>query len=260
MPSKQVTDREKSARAVAAAAETHAPQIVAGFSRELSPYLKSGETMPDIGLLVRLIGRKIAADNTALSKADHDHEQELADDAGPRERRDAGAANVRAVLLDLRSAVDAIYGARGLSLLGLADAVPVDPSVVATTAGNVGKALSNADIKLPKPKRAGMKLDRAAFADEITAELPALQKALVKVATEEREKEATQRAKNEAMTKNDATFAVGAGFLAASCQVAGLSDIAAKVRPSGRRPGQTAAEDESGEPSAPSGPGAGGGG
>lgn len=35
MVSKQVTDLEKSARAVAATAETHASQIAAGFDREL---------------------------------------------------------------------------------------------------------------------------------------------------------------------------------------------------------------------------------
>jgi hypothetical protein len=244
MPSKQVTDREKSARAVAAAADTHAPQLATGLARELGAHLKSGEAMPDIALLARLIGRKIIADSAALSAADHAHEQELADDIAPREARDAATTNVRGVLLDLRAALEAIYGPRGLTLLGLAEAIPVDPSVVATAAANIHKALENTDIKLPKPKRAGMKLDREAFAQELAAELPALQKALAKVAKEDREKEATQRAKNEAMSRYDTTFTTGAGFLAASCQVAGLASIAAKVRPSGRRPGQTAAEDE----------------
>jgi hypothetical protein len=247
MPSKQVTDREKSARAVTAAAETHAASIAQGFARELTPYLKAGEAMPDVALLVRLSGRKVLADHSTLSRADHEHELELADDAGPREAREESAGKVRGVLLDLRAALDAIYGARGLSLLGLSAAVPVDPSVVATTAGNVHKALLDPKIKLPKPKRAGMKLERADFAAELGGELPALQKALAKVAKEEREKEATQRAKNEAMAKNDATFTTCAGFVAASCQLAGLPDIAAKVRPSGRRPGQTATEDTEGE-------------
>src|SRR5262245_28458075 len=77
MASKQVTDREKSARAVAAAAETHAAQIAQGFLRELTPYLKAGEPMPDVGLLARLMGRKILADNAALSAADTAHEREL---------------------------------------------------------------------------------------------------------------------------------------------------------------------------------------
>ena len=253
MPSKQVTDREKSARAVAAAAETHAAQIAQGFARELSPYLKPGEAMPDLTLLASLIGRKLLADNAALSTADHVHERELADDDGPREDRDEAVANVRGVLLDLRAAVEAVYGARGLTLLGLGAAVPTDPSVVATTAGNIHSALLDQKIKLPKPKRVGMKLDRADFAEELAAELPGLTKALAKVAKEDREKEATQRAKNEAMARNDATFMSGATFLAASCQLAGLADIAAKVRPSGRKPGQTASQDDGGE-DAPQGP------
>jgi hypothetical protein len=76
-------------------------------------------------------------------------------------------------------------------------------------------------------------LERADFAAELGAELPALQKALAKVAKEEREKEATQHAKNEAMAKNDATFTTCAGFVAASCQLAGLADIAPRCGPRG---------------------------
>lgn len=260
MPSKLVTDREKSARAVAAAAETHAAAIATGMKDALTAHLRQGESMPDGALLARLIGRKILADNAALSTADHAHEKELADDEGPREDRDAAAAKTRSLLVDLRAAVEAAYEARGLSLLGLSDAVPVDPSVLATTAGNVLKALEDADLKLPKPRRAGLKLDRKAFAEELGAELPALQKALQKVAKEDREKEATQRAKNEAMAKNDVTFANGAGWLAASCQLAGLADIAAKVRPSGRKPGQTAAEEDGGNGAPQGGTTQGGGG
>ena len=49
------------------------------------------------------------------------------------------------------------------------------------------------------------------------------------------------------MAKNDATFTTCAGFGTASCQLVGLPEIAAKVRPSGRRPGQMATEDNEGE-------------
>ncbi len=248
MPSKLVTDREKSARAVAAAAETHAAEIAARVSLELEPHLGPGEALPDSGLLVRLIGRKILADNAALVARDREHEKELADDAGPREARDDAASKVRSALVDLRGAVESTYGAPGLTLLGLSDAIPVDPTVIAATASSVVKALKDADIKLPKPKRAAMKLDRAAFAVDVAEDLPALQKALARVAKEDREKEITQRAKNEAMARNDSTFTSGASFVAASCLVAGLVDIAAKVRPSGRRPGQTVVAEETSDP------------
>ena len=163
MASKQVTDRVKSARAVAAAAETHAAKIAAGVAVELTPHLRAGETLPDTGLLARLIGRKIAADSAALVAADRAHEQELSDDAGPREDRDEAAAKVRSVLVDLREAVESTYGARGLTLLGLEDAIAVDPSALATAGGSVQTTLKDATIQLPKPKRAGMTSDRGAF-------------------------------------------------------------------------------------------------
>lgn len=243
MPSKQVTDREKSARAIVAATEAHAAEIVAGVTRELSPYLKAGEKLPDIGLLVRLFGRKTEADNAALVAADRAHEKELSDDAAPREARDTAAGEVRAVLVDLRAAIDAGYGPTALAQLGLDQAIPVDPSVLAAMAGDVAKALEDASIKLPNPRRKRMKIDRAGFAEDLRAELPDLQKALAKVSKEEREKDTTQRAKNEAMAKNDATFSACAGWLEATCAVAGLPELAATMRPSGRRPGQRKAEE-----------------
>src|SRR4051812_39816658 len=95
-----------------------------------------------------------------------------------------------------------------------------------------------------------MKIDRAAFAEEIDADLPALKKALSTVAKEEREKEGTQRAKNAAMAQSDSSFSNGAGWLAASCSLGGLEELAGKIRPSGRRPGRTASGDEGG-PGAP---------
>ena len=244
MASKQVTDREKSSRAVAAAANTHALEIAAGFERELAPHLKAGEEFPDIALLSRLIGRKIAADTAALVAADGAHERELSDDAEPREQRDEAAMKVRAVLVDLRASIDTVYGAPGLTKLGLDQAVSEDPSVLATAAAAAAKVLGDGSIKLPKPRRAAMKVDRQGFAAEIDVELPPLVKALTKVATEDREKEATLGKKQGAMSKNDRSFTTGAGWLAASCTLAGLGDLAAKLRPSGRKPGRTAEEEE----------------
>ncbi|WP_437482777.1 hypothetical protein WME75_41520 [Sorangium sp. So ce1014] len=255
MASKLVTDRDKSSRAVAASAETHADESAKGTAAELAPFLRSGEKMPDVALLMRLVARRLAADTAALVAADDAHERELADDAAPREARDEAAARLRSVLVDGRAAIDAAFGPAGLRKLLLDGAVPEDPSVLVTSGERVASALRDAEIKLPKPRRASMKLDRAALADEIAAELPALKKALAKVATEEREKEATLRAKQNALRKSDKSFGQGAALLAASFMFAGLEDLAAKVRPSGRRPGRTAAEeDDALSPEAPASP------
>ena len=69
MPSKEVIDREKSAREVVAAGETHGVAVAAALGELLTPLLKRGEKMPDIALLVALMGRRLEATSEALVKA-----------------------------------------------------------------------------------------------------------------------------------------------------------------------------------------------
>lgn len=84
--------------------------------------------MPDLALLMTLLGRKISADSAALAATDKAHEKELADDVSPREERDTGAAEVRQILVDLRGAVDVAYGLAGLTTLGLTGVTPSERS------------------------------------------------------------------------------------------------------------------------------------
>jgi len=244
MASKQVTDREKSARAVAKAAETHADKAATALGEALLPHLESGETLPDIGLLLRLVGRWIVADNAALIQADEAHATELADDAEPRRARDETAEEVRRILVDLRGAVEVIHGPATLVRLKLKGAVPTDPSVLARMGADVLKTLTDPEIKLPAPRRKGLKFDRKEFVDELQKALPPLKDALADVAREAREAETTLTNKRGAMDRNDRTFSRGASLVSATLYAGALDEIADRVRPSGRRPGQTAESDE----------------
>lgn len=239
MPSKQVTDRQKSARAVAATAETHAQQAASQIQQLLAPYLQSGENFPDLSVFLRLVGRHVASENELLVNADIAHERELSDDAAPRQARDDTAEKVREILLDLRSSVEATYGPPGLHTVGLADAVPVDPSVIAATGRAALVALKDTANAFPIPRHTRLALDRKAFVDDLEAALPPLEVALAAVAKEAREAEVTLSEKRRAMDSNDRAFRRGASTLSVLFALGGLEDAASKVRPSGRKPGQT---------------------
>jgi hypothetical protein len=237
--SKLVTDRQNSARAVADAANTHAGEAAARVGKVLEAYLQSGEKMPDMSLVIRLLGRMIAAKNGALVAADAAHERELADDDAPRRARDTATERVRRVLVDLRAALETACGTSSLPRLQLAESVPSDPSVLATYGRTALDALRDESIKLPAQRTRGLKIDRKAFVEELAAELPLLEKALAAVAREVREAEETLRAKRDAMEDNDRTFSRGAAWLSATFALAALDEYASLVRPSGRRPGET---------------------
>lgn len=239
MASKAVTDRQKSARAVAAAAHTHANEVAVRVAELLSPHLRPDEEMPDVSLFLRLVGRLIATENEALVRADAAHERELADDAAPRKARDEAVEKVRRILVDLRAAVETTCGMAGLPRLHLLEAVPTDPSVLATIGRSVLDALRDESVRLPAARRRGLSLDREAFAEELELELPPLEKALAAVAREAREAEATLRQKRAAMEANDRAFSRGAAVLSSTFALAGLEELAGKLKPSQRQPGET---------------------
>ncbi|WP_438034668.1 hypothetical protein [Sorangium sp. So ce204] len=57
MPSKLVTERQKSANSVVASGEAHAGRIAAELEALLSPHLRKGEKMPDLSLFTHIAGR-----------------------------------------------------------------------------------------------------------------------------------------------------------------------------------------------------------
>src|SRR5579864_9332098 len=110
MASKLITDREKSAKAVAQAGETNAAAIGDSFAKRYAPHLQKGEKMPDVATAIRLVMRGLLADAQAMVAADDAHEAELADDVEPRDNREAATAELRARLITFRGAISGGYG------------------------------------------------------------------------------------------------------------------------------------------------------
>src|SRR5262245_2157906 len=116
---KQVTDRQGAVNMVASAAETHADRIQEKFQELFSDVLDKKEKMPDMRLVSLLCARKLRRVNVALVSASDAHDRELADDAGPREARDAAAATLTKEVVEIRGALEIAFGAGILTELGL---------------------------------------------------------------------------------------------------------------------------------------------
>lgn len=245
MPSKQVTDRQKSSNAVVAAIDTHAANAATAMTTLLSPHLHSGEAMPDVALLLSLIGRTMTATMQSLVGADQAHLTELADDDPARRARDETATAARQEFIDLREILTGMFGAAFANHI-LAEAVPRDPVMLVPYAKNVEENLDRAT--LPTPRIPGASLDKAAIISRIGALRQTLDQAIQSVAREVREAQATQSAKDAAMDSFDRFFSLGADTTSSLFRLGGMPDQAAKVRPSVRRPGQTVTDEESADP------------
>ncbi len=252
MAAKQVTDREKSAHAVVAAGQTHAEATGAAVGELLKPHLGKGESLPDIGLVMILVARALEAAKTRMVEADAAHEAELGDDDAIRRARDEAATALSDRLVELREVIVGVYGSATAGAVFPGPA-PQDPVVLSRFAGEVGAQLER--VKLPAPRLKGAKLDLAETAADLRDLRAALDAKIKDVAREVREAQATLAGKTQALAAYDELFGGGATILTGLLRMAGKADLAAKVKPSTRRPGQTASD--AGDPGAAAAPTAG---
>jgi hypothetical protein len=249
MPSKQVTDRQKSAQAVVAAVETHRDAASSAIANTLTPHLRNGEALPDVALFLSLVGRVLTAKTQSLVSADDAHQAELTDDDAPRAARDDASDELRQECIDLREILTGMYG-NTIATQILPGPVPRDPVVVARYAQSVHDNLAKATF--PAPRIPGASIDMTALLSRLAASRQKLEDSITAVAREMREAQTTQTAKDHAMDSFDDSFSTGAEVVSSLLRLGGMPEHAARVRPSTRSPGRTAAEDDSpAEPPAP---------
>jgi hypothetical protein len=237
MPSKQVVDRKKSADVVAAAADVHAARVAKSVDAVLSPFLEKGEKMPDIEVLSVLVGRWLSNKSSAMTAADEAHIHELSDDDPVRQARDEAQVALSDELVELREWMTGLFGAKAVRSLGFAAETPRDPAALSQFAGEVCKALK--EKKFPAPKRAEVKWSPTKEAARIEKLRGTLDKAIADVAREAKEAQGTLANKNAAIAEYDGAFRRASPFLEGLFMLAGETDLANRVKPSTRRPGQT---------------------
>lgn len=240
MPSKQVTDRSRSSNAVLAAARTHGALIESNFSAALVPYLKKGEKVPPVAFLCELMARSLDDRSTKMVDADNANEAELDDDEAPRLAREQGVDNLYGRIVDVGDIIVGLYGRGLLKPLGLDGTTPREPNQLLQYARTIVDNLRT--VELPKSRVKGSGINAKEAADELEELREALAGSLQDVAREVREAEQTQVKKHAAIGDYDKAFSSVASLVSTLLEVAGEPKLASRVRPSKRRPGQTAEE------------------
>ncbi|RYE93187.1 MAG: hypothetical protein EOO75_04955 [Myxococcales bacterium] len=246
--SKLIERRKTGVEVVASAAETHAARIQERFAELVTPHLQPADKgkVPDLGRALALGARALRASGERFIAADEAHTRELADDAAPREVCDESAATLLSELTALREVIQTTYGAEGLRQCGFQGSTPDDPRVLEALAGRVLTRLKDKKKAWPAATKKGLSLDPSAWVASLEEPLAPLRRSLGDVQREVREAQATADARTRAQADHDALFGRVATLIAAALRLVGDEPLAARVRPSGRRPGTLAQPGEEG--------------
>lgn len=168
--------------------------------------------------------------------------------SSPHHKRQGTYAELYAKVVETSEIVAGLYGAAAVRALKLDGTTPRDGALLLRHAETAIALLRTHDLGKSRVK--GATLSGKATAGELEALAQAVKTNLDDVAREAREAEGTLVKKRAAMATFDDVFSRSATLISALLALGGEKELAARVRPSTRRPGQ--AEGELGEPDAAS--------
>ena len=232
MASKATVQRQRSAEKVIAAGRTHKERIGAAIGDRYGAKAgEAGET------LVTVVTDDLDAKTDAMVRADDAHEVELRDDPSAREARDAAADALNGRLVVTRQQLTAVAGEGYVAKIGFSGSTPRDPVAVLRLGRTV--VIGLATESPPPALIPNYEVDPDTWRQPLESLVNELDGHTQAVATEERETEATLVAKRAAIDAYDQAFSATATLISNLLAMAGEYELAKRVRPSSRRPGQT---------------------
>jgi hypothetical protein len=244
-----VVDRQKRAEFMCALADAQHDPAGKELATRLGTHQPRGVRIDWSGVL-QTLAATVRASLAALLEADAAHQRELSDDEEPRTARDEAAHALYDALVAFRDGVTAVYGAPFARQLGFSGTTPADPTALEQLAGQVLGKLDT--VRTPRPLVPGGKVDLEAASESLVGPLAQVRRALKDIARETREAQATLVRKNQAMERFDADLRAFALVLEGLLIMAGMTDLAERVRPATASRGTTGEETPSDDNPTPS--------
>ncbi len=235
---KGTAGRKKSWEFVLSAIDTQGDEAADQLIEVLSEDLREGEEMPDIRFFFTLLGRRMARFGTAMVEASERHLDELADDDALRQERDTTTKELVADYIAMRGGYRTGYGNEIAAAVGFERHVATDPAEIELQVDRLSTNLGKPELVLPSSRYPGIAPQPAETLELFRPNLKRLKATRAALNRAHREADGSQLTKNDAVAAHDLEFPNLSRCFEACCTVAGLRELARRVRPSARRPGR----------------------
>ena len=252
LPLKSVTDRMRSCRAVHWAIETYGTRLVDALGESFGSFLAEGQVMP-FATQLELCAKMLTRDLDRLVATDRAYRDQKAREAVSRGLRDEQFELVSGGVVGLRQAFTGVYSDAKLAEIGFARRTPTVPAELLEQASHLVERLSDPALDLTGSRFGDFQLDAPFLARELVGSVETFKQVSEELEREGRRTEASKLAKDDAVERYNKSFLWIARTVESLCRLAGLDEVARRVRPSQRRPGVTARRFEESEGSAPEG-------
>ncbi len=243
LPLKTVGDRVQFCRAVLWAITTWGGRLVDILGETFSPLLGEGEILP-FDVQLRLFAKKLTEVSDKLLKTARAYRDQRAREAVVRDLRNEWAGKVNSGVVGLRQAFTGIYTDEKLAEFGFARRTPKAPAELLEQASHLVDRLSDEELDLTGSRFGDFKLDAPFLARELVGSVDGLQQAEDELTRQKRRSEALKLTKDEATEEHDQAYVWISQTVESLFRLAGLDEVARRVRPSRRRSGSIAKSEE----------------
>ncbi len=239
--------RERTFRIVHAEAGSHFGEAAGILNNLYAPTraLTEDQVTTDYQLVLTDLDGDLVHARQAMISANHAHLGQLALIVDLQKRRDELNLGLFDCYYKTRHTLETLFGRqRGFEVLAVDGETPRDPSGLITQVRSTVTFLEQPKVELPAVDLDGVAIELTAMARQLTTEADNLEDMLTAIERERKNAETTRKAKNDAIAEFDRRYLwIGRG-LETYFHLAGMHDVAGRVRPSARRAGRRAADED----------------